>query len=345
MSLLALTHSQAHLRVRGGALEVEESGVVTHTLQPHLLREVHLYGKADLSADARNLCLREGIDVVFLTADGRVRGRLIGPGSRWGERRVAQLKAVLDPALRLNLARAIVAGKLANQYAVLLARQLHLRDEALADALVGLRGSLRPLDRASTLDELRGAEGLGARWYFQGFARALSAPGFSFTGRNRYPPRDPVNAALSFGYALLQTRCEQAVLTAGLDLYVGFLHEATRGAPAMALDLMEELRPVVDRVVLTVFNRRQLAPDDFREPLEEELEGVTLDPGERAVYLSDTGRTILLRAWEAELDRLWTHPIRGDRWPLRELPLQQAQLLVRVLVGEAPTYIPLVLGA
>lgn len=344
MSLLALTHNAARLRVRGGALEVEESGVVTHTLQPHLLREVHLYGGADLSQDARNLCLREDIDVVFLTADGRVRGRLVGPASRWGERRLAQLAATLDPARRLALARSFVQGKVHNQRVVLLARQQHLRLEALADCLAALRGSLRTVERAETLDALRGAEGLAARWYFGGLSQALTAPGIVFNGRNRQPPRDPFNAALSFGYALLQARAERAVLTAGLDLHVGLLHEATQGAPALALDLMEELRPAVDRLVLTLFNRRQLAEDDFREPLEDELEGVLLPPGERAVYLADTGRTILLRAWEAELDRPALHPTREDRWPLRELLLQQAQQLTRVLMGEAPAYRPIDLG-
>lgn len=337
MALLALVQQGSRLGVVGGALQVQRGGAVVETLQPHQVDEVHLYGGVSLSTAARNLLLREGIDVVFLTRDGRYRGRLVGAESRQGRRRLQQYAAVHDEARRLAIARAVVAGKVANQRRLLLRRQESLRSEGLADVLVALRGLGARAAEAPGLEQLRGLEGLAARRYFEGFREALRNPAFTFDGRNRHPPRDPVNACLSFGYTLLLVRVEDAVRAAGLDPFLGFLHDAGRGAPSLALDLMEELRPAVDGVVLNLLNRRQLGPEDFRQPPAEEL-GARAELADGAVYLGDVGRTILIRAWERRLDRRDPHPAREERWTLRELLREQARQLARVVEGEAQVY-------
>ncbi|MCB9761175.1 MAG: CRISPR-associated endonuclease Cas1 [Alphaproteobacteria bacterium] len=341
--LVAMMDSRSQLHLRDGALEVRRGAVVLETLRPHQLRELQVWGNATLTASARNLLMREGVDVVYLTADGRYRGRLVSAESRQGQRRAAQYAFLHDPARRLALARAVVRGKLANQRWLLLARQRSLRDEGIADVLVALRASMRAVDAAAELDVLRGVEGAGARRYFAGLARALTNPAFRFGGRNRYPPRDPVNACLSFGYTLALTQVEHAVRASGLDPYLGALHEAGRGATCLALDLVEELRPAVDGLVLTLLNRRQLSPEDFRRPLADEL-GAKAELEGEAVYLGDVGRRVLLREWERTLGRVVTHPVREDRWSLRDAIREQSRQVARWFEGDAEGYVPLSWG-
>ena len=341
--LVAILDPRAQIHVASGALEVRRAEGATELMHPHQIRELHLYGDASLTTAARNLLMREGIDVVFLTAAGRYRGRLVSSESRAGERRLAQYAALHDPARRLALARDIVAGKLGNQRRMLLRRQQSLKDEAIADVIVALHRSHQSSSTAADLDALRGVEGYGARVYFEGLARAITNPAFTFTGRNRNPPRDPVNACLSFGYALAQVQVEHATRASGLDPYLGALHEPGRGAPCLALDLLEELRPLVDSLVLTLINRRQLSPEDFRRPTEEELQGGSTDEGE-AVYLADAGRAVVLREWERTLTQPSPHPQTGEQWTLRDLIREQTAQVARVFEGRALEYQPLQLG-
>ena len=340
MSVVALLAPGLQLTAHAGALRVLEGRHLVQTLRPHQITEVQLHGGAHLTAGARRLLLREGVDVVYFDGHGTYLGRLSSATSRAGDRRLAQLRAVLDPARRLRLATAVVAGKIANQRAVLLSRQRRLRDEELGDALVRMRALVGRAGEVGDLDELRGVEGLAARVYFGGLGRALRNAAFRFEGRNRRPPRDPVNACLSFGYALLVSRVERAVWRAGLDPYVGFLHEATRGAPALALDLAEELRPAVDGAVLSLLNRRQLTPEDFRTPTAEEL-GESAELGDRAVYLGDIARKVLLAAWEQRLAEREAHPRTGEEWTLEALLLEQARQVARVVQGDQDVYVPL----
>lgn len=344
MGIVALFDPRARLAVRGGALQIVKGEAIVETLRTEEVAEVQIYGKADLTAAARNLLLHAGIDVVFLTADGRWRGRLSGAESRAGRRRLAQYATVSDPARRLAIAASLVAGKIANQRALLLSRQVRLRSEGIAGVLALLRSLEARLGEARDLDALRGLEGTAARHYFDGFGAALTNPLFTFAGRVKRPPTDPVNAALSYGYTLLLLRVEHAVRAAGLDPYLGLLHEPARGGAALAFDLMEELRPVVDGLVLTLVNRKQLSPEDFRVPPAEEL-GDRAELAERAVYLGEVGRKILLGAWQRTLNEPMLHPGRASRWKLRDLIREQAQQMARVMEGEQDTWRPLLLRA
>lgn len=344
MAVVAITDARCVLGDRDGALAVHRGGQLVRALQPHEISELQIWGNVEISAAARNLLLREGIDTVFFTASGRFRGRTTAAESRLGDRRVAQYRAHLDPGRRLAFAQALVAGKLHHQRLVLLARQKHLQDERLGDILSRLRHLVAAARQAPNLDSLRGHEGLGARVYFEGLGMALTNPAFLFDGRNRRPPRDPPNACLSFGYAVVLSKVEGAVRAAGLDPYVGFLHEATRGNPALALDLCEEYRPVVDGVVWTLLNRRQLTPEDFRIPLPEELgaEGETAD---QAVWLGEVARGALLRALEQRFETPQTDPLTGNQWPLSAIVLNQARAVARWVEGAAEAFIPFDPGA
>jgi CRISPR-associated protein Cas1 len=344
MALLALHDPDARLTVQAGGLVVVREGKEVASVPLRDVDEVHLHGRADLSAAARDLCLREGIPVVFFTADGRYKGRLVGPLDRQGQRRLAQVRHLLDPGRRLDLARWIIKGKLTNQRAALLERNRRHQDEGVADTLAALRALIPRVEQAESLDALRGLEGLGARHHFAGVASALRNELFPFDGRNRHPPRDPVNACLSYGYALLTARVEHAVLGAGLDPFVGALHDVGRGAPCLVLDLVEEWRPLVDGVVLTLLNRRQLTPEDFRMPDLAELGArAELEGAEEAVYLGPVARNALLHAVERALDQTSTHPVRGDTWVRRTLFREQALQVARLFEGTTPAYRPVTL--
>jgi CRISP-associated protein Cas1 len=158
----------------------------------------------------------------------------------------------------LELVKAIVTAKIQNQYTVLYRKNV-------TDSPLKLHKKL--VAQKATLEEVRGVEGIAAKDYFADWSLMLKEP-WTFPGRNRRPPTDPVNALLSFAYGLLRVQVTAAVHVAGLDPYIGYLHEVSRGQPAMVLDLMEEFRPLVaDSLVLTVLNNRELQPSDFTESL------------------------------------------------------------------------------
>ncbi|MGH3927306.1 MAG: CRISPR-associated endonuclease Cas1, partial [Pseudonocardiaceae bacterium] len=230
---------------------------------------------------------------------------------------------------RLAIAQAVVAGKLHNYRQLLLRsardttgdRQTALRDIAERHA-----AALADLAKATALPEILGIEGNAARDYFRGLA--LLAPGV-MPGRTRRPPLDPFNCLLSFGYGMLRVAIHGALEQVGLDPYLGFLHGIRSGKPALALDLMEEFRPLlVDRLVLTLINRDQLD----RKHVE------TLPGG--AVQLPDDGRRFFLEQWSTARQREWHHAGLGRDIPAALLPLVQARLLARHLRGDSDAYLP-----
>lgn len=342
MAIVSVQDQGAEVTTRGGALVVRRRGEDVRVVPLHEVEELHVHGGVELTAAGRNWLMANGVDTVFLTLDGRVRGRLVGVESAAGERRLAQYRLVADEARRLALARRFVDGKAANQYAVLLGRQRHLRDDGVADALALLRSVPARTASVTTLDALRGVEGAAADAYFGVFGRLLRPSAFGWTGRSRRPPRDGPNALLSYLYTLLLVRVESAVRAAGLDVGLGVLHEAGRGKPALALDLMEELRPMCDTLALTLLNRRQLGPEDFGPPASDDVAGEVAETG--AVHLQEVGRAVVLREWARKLSERLPHPIRGDDWTVAALLREQALQLVRVVAGEQDIYLPARIG-
>lgn len=330
MSWLVLEGAERRLAVRNGQLVVELHGDIVHRVDPAQVDEIHLMGNADLTAAARSLVLRQRISVTFMSRTGRYQGRLLFDGYPAGERRLAQLRAIQDDARRLDLARAVVHGKLSNQCVPLLRAQRAAPSESLADAVVAIRGARDTLPDATTLNELRGMEGYAARRYFGVFDRALRNPLFEFNGRNRRPPLDPVNAMLSFAYTLLVRRLDDAVRLAGLDPLIGVLHDAGRGRPALALDLAEEWRPLVDALVIGLVNRRQVCPEDFIHPhVDLGAVGAPPDPGDvpppKAVHMDDVARRVMFHAWDARLRERVLSPTLDGRFTLADVMRQQAR--------------------
>lgn len=267
MAILSVRGPGTTLVARQGQFVVLRGQDQVHASRMRDVTEVQCHGPVEVAASARAAMLARGVPAVFLTLDGRYRGRLDGPRSPSGDLQIAQTRLLADPAARLSLAKDIVRGKVLSQRSLILQQQRSRRSPMLASVAARMRAALGQLDRAPDLNAVRGVEGRAADIYFDSWRELVIPEEMAWICRTRRPPRDPVNACLSYGYTLLLSRVEGAVLATGLLAGAGALHEGTRGHPALALDLVEEFRaPVVDRLVLRLVNRRQLVPEDFEDP-------------------------------------------------------------------------------
>ena len=295
------------------------------------------FGRINCSPQLMAACAEAGVTISFLSPRGRFRAAVVGftPGNVLLRR--AQYRAADSAERSCLIARNIVAAKIANSRTVLLRAA---RDSSRPEAVVALqqaaRAMLDPLDsarKAMQLDALRGNEGDAAAKYFAVFEQMINDPesGFRFTGRSRRPPLDEINALLSFLYTLLTHDARSACEASGLDAAVGFLHRDRPGRPGLALDLIEEFRPfLVDRLVLSLINRRQVTPSDF---------DIT-ESG--AVVLREDARRTVLEAWQKRKQEEITHPFLEEKTTVGLLVHLQARLLARYLRGDLDAYPPFI---
>lgn len=263
MHALAVTEQGTSVHAEGDMLVLYRGQTALRRVRVGEIDEVLLFGRIELSSAAMALLLRRGVDVVLLTQNAVFRGRLLGRSSKNVLVRLAQYRRTTDPTFCRQIASAIVVGKIRHQRQVLLRAQRRLQDDQLAVALGQLRLLSDRAGAAAELESLRGLEGQAAAVYFGQFNKLLQTGEFRFERRTRRPPRDPVNALLSFGYAVLGSVAETEVYRCGLDPLLGFFHQPHYGRPSLMLDLLEEFRPLVDALVLRVVNRRQLGLGDF----------------------------------------------------------------------------------
>ncbi len=313
MTSLYITQPDARLSKKYEAFKVslkQEDGTWKNQSVPaQTVEEVVLMGNPSVTGDALMYALELGMPVHYLSPFGKYLGAALPGHSRNGQLRLAQYGAYKDADAKLTIVKAMVTAKIHNQYAVLYRHGQKENPLKLRKALVAQQHSV---------DQVRGIEGLAAREYFAGLSGML-AEEWKFGGRNRRPPTDPVNALLSFGYALLRSQVTSAAHIAGLDPYVGYLHEVHHGQPAMVLDLMEEFRPLVaDNVVLATINNRSIQPQDFTESL-------------GAYRLSDGGRRTFLQAFDRKLNDTFKHPTFGYKCSYRRAIALQARLLAKHL--------------
>lgn len=333
-------------------LILRRQGTVIRRSRLQDLEQLILLGRQELTAAARQTLLRQGIDVVFLTGHGQFLGRLQGRLSANGPLRLAQYRVCAQPEAALGLAKAIVHGKVTNQRRLLLRQQREYQRDDIAGALAGMRRMLALIEGVTEIPQLMGVEGQAAACYFGIFGALIRQPDIHMQGRSRRPPRDPVNAALSFGYSILTRLVETTVHQVGLDPYLGFLHQPRQGLPALVLDLVEEFRPVlVDSLILRLFNRSQLQAGDFHHPKAAELaeqifyEGETPDaqPDLRPpVYLNETGRRIFFQGWYDRLRQSVMYAPQQRQLTYADVIRMQAYHLARVLMQEEERYLPYV---
>ena len=329
MSTVYLTQDGAVVRKTGERLKVTLEKETLLDLPLIKVDQLVVFGNVTVTQAALRSLLEQGVDLVFLTSHGRYLGRLQPEFTKNGLLRRAQYAASQDPTRSLELAKGFVRGKLLNLRALLQRGAREGADLDLTSPINQLRAIVGRLARAESLQEVRGIEGAGTAVYFQSFDKLIKAQGFNFPGRVRRPPTDPVNAMLSFGYVLLHKDLYAACNIVGFDPYIGYLHADRHGKPSLALDLMEEFRPVlVDSLVLTLINKRMVTPDDFEVSL-----GQVHRMQKRALKA-------FLSAYEEKKRTEIKHPALGYRttyWRSLEL---QARLLAKVLVGELDRYVP-----
>lgn len=325
-TVLHLDHDTVRVAVEGETVLrtplLRLSGIVT-------------FGQVSITPFLIQRCAEDGRSLVWLDRNGRFKARLEGKTRGNVLLRRVQHLALSDPQQPCNISRQIVAAKIQNSRQVLLraAREATIEDDsiALAGAAERLERILARLRETTNLDTVRGAEGEAARAYFGVFGYMVRTDRVSFTlhGRTRRPPRDRVNSVLSFLYALVRSECTSALEGVGLDPQVGYLHTLRPGRPALALDLMEELRPVIaDRLALTLVNRRQLKAEHFEQT-----------PG-GAVSLTEDGRRAVIVAYQRRKEEEVEHRVLKQKLPLGLVPHVQARLLARHLRGDLKDYPP-----
>jgi CRISPR-associated endonuclease Cas1 len=294
----------------------------THKVGLGQVGQVNLMGTPQITAPALHELMRRSIPVAWLTGGGWFLGRVETSMTRHVEVRRAQYRAE-GTAQALAFARSVITDKVANGR-TFLRRNRRDAAEVSDEALEALKRLLKDVEQATDAQQLLGFEGLAARTYWEGYQRLLlrSGEGWAMQGRNRRPPRDPVNAMLSYGYGVLVKDCVQAVASVGLDPYMGLYHTPHHGRPSLALDLMEPFRPlIVDSVVYGLVQRGEAREKDFVRAGQE-------------VAMSQGVKRALLAAYERRMDEMVTHPVFGYRITYRQVLFVHARLITRFLMGE-----------
>lgn len=336
LNTLYLSTDGAYVRLEGETLIVLVENNKRGQVPLHHLGAIVCLGRVNLSPQLMARCMEDGRSIVWLNENGRFQARVEGPVNGNILLRQAQYRAADNSIVALALSKAFIAGKLKNSRNVLMRSARDNTDQAekesLAKAAKALAVNLRNVQHVDSPASVLGLEGDAARVYFEQFnimIKAAMRSEFDYKGRSRRPPKDAVNALISFIYALLLNDCRSALEAVGLDPQLGFFHSVRPGRPALALDLLEEFRAVLgDRLALTLINRGQLQKKDF-----DFREG-------GAVYLNDEGRKIVVVAYQERKKETLQHPVLEQAVEIGLLPLLQARLLARYLRGDVEAYIP-----
>lgn len=320
--ILVIQNNQAYIGLRGGEITVKLDGEIISKHPIHQLHAVYLYGAIQTSAQCLQALMENSIPVSWFSPAGRFLGMAGGLPSSGIDARMGQYRLWSMPAKRLSIAAEIIRSKIHNQRVILMRN-----GKANGDTLAKLADCRDACMRQTSLASLRGIEGEAAALYFSAFGTMLKPDiPFDFNGRNRRPPKDAVNALLSLGYSVLSKELTGIAYSVGLDPFLGFFHSPRYGRPALALDMMEEFRPLItDSVVITLLNRGEITPGDF-------------DDTTRGVLLKDSGRRQFWRAWTRRLDTEVTHPTFGYKMSYRRMLEVQMRQLWRFFRGDTNTF-------
>jgi CRISPR-associated protein Cas1 len=323
--ILVVQEAGAQVGQRGDMFTVSVKGTVVQKMPGHQLRAIYVYGAVQLTAQAVQTALELDIDVAYFSPAGRFLGMLRGLPTSGVDARMGQYEFFQKEAIRLKLAREVIRAKIHNQ------RVLLMRNGDAPESALKLMAELRDgLDEAEDRTQLLGYEGMAANLYFQHFPTMLKGRGeawrFDFQGRNKRPPRDPVNALLSMAYSMLAKELTGVCHAVGLDPFLGFLHQPRYGRPALALDLMEEFRPLIaDSVVISLINRGELGVEDFVRSA-------------NGTFMKDGGRRAFWEGYFRRMDMEVSHPEFGYKMSYRRMLEVQGRQLWRYLRGEAAGY-------
>ena len=321
----------SYIHVRNQNIVVEMDGEEKISVPAHTIEAIICFGQNTVSTPLIGFCGEMGISIAFLSENGKFLGRVCGPVSGNVLLRKRQYESLNDDEFSVKIVRNIIYGKIRNAKAVLL-RSARNKDEeekkrALIEAANKLSVNARKLQAINDIDAIRGLEGAAATIYFAQFDNMLDSKEFVFEVRSRRPPRNEVNAALSFVYMLLTRETQSALETVGLDPYVGFLHTDRPGRASLALDMMEELRAyLADRLVLSLINRKQISGKGF------------VEHGDNGIVMDEDIRKGVLLAWQKRKKETIIHPYLNESVPIGLIPYIQAMLLARFLRNDLDNY-------
>jgi CRISPR-associated protein Cas1 len=335
LNTLYVTVPQTYLSLEGETVTIRKDEHVEMRLPLHNLENIVCFNYQGVSPALMGACVEHNIGLCFLTPGGRFLARVTGKVQGNVLLRKKQYAVSEIESESLGIAASFLLGKISNCRKVIdrAARDhsLLLDVSALTNTSVSLHELMQEIKECRTLEDLMGFEGRAAKTYFAVFDQLIlqQRDDFYFTERTRRPPMDNLNSLLSFMYTLLTHEVASALETVGLDPYVGFLHQDRPGRPSLALDLMEELRPVfADRLTLSIINRRQISGKGFTQ---KESGGVVMD---------DETRKKVLTIWQERKQEEITHPFLKEKMPFGLIPHIQAMLLARYLRGDLDAYPP-----
>ena len=335
LNTLFVTSENVYLSLDGENVVANKDKMQIARYPLHTLQNIVSFSYSGASPALMGACAERDIGIAFCSPNGRFLARTVGMTSGNVLLRRQQCRIADDSERSCLIARNMITGKLYNTRwsleRTVRDHRLRINEQEFQNAIEILKRQMDMSIVESSIDSLRGLEGVGASAYFGVFDQMIlrNKEDFCFHNRNRRPPMDNVNAMLSFAYALLVNDCASALESVGLDAYVGFMHQDRPGRKSLALDLMEELRPAfADRFALTAINNRIVVGSDFQK----EESG--------AVRMSEDGRRKFLKAWQERKQEIITHPFLQEKIPWGMVPYVQALLLVRYIRGDVDAYPP-----
>lgn len=322
MPVLYVTEQRSIIRKTSDRLVVEKEGTVLMEIPCLKLDTILIFGNVQVTTQALVEMLDHGIELAILSKSGQLRGQLTPPKAKNIPLRMRQYEAARDERFCLRFGREVVSAKIESSAAVLRRFRMNHSEAVSLSEIEDVERQTPAARNAASIDSLRGIEGAAAARYFQGLA-GMVPPAFGFDGRNRRPPRDPVNALLSFGYVLVGNELQALLDAMGFDPYLGFYHQVDYGRPSLALDLLEEFRAaLVDRFSAGLLNLGILRAEDFGET------------PEKGMILRREAMKTYFASYEKELNTLLSLGEESLSW--RQLFRRQAERLARTLREDEP---------
>ena len=314
MSNLYITKQNTKLSKKGKRIVVKEEGKIISDIPLINIEQVVVFGRVSITGAMIQLLLGEGIPITYLSYYGNYKGRLVPEYSKNSIFRIKQFRAYEDENFCLDISKRMIKGKLKNMRSFLLIEARKNKKDKIKEVCEKIKRTINKLEQADNLEKIRGYEGIASKYYFSKFNAVLDDE-FNFDGRNRRPPKDPINSMLSFGYCLLLNNVLTALYLNGFDPYIGFFHSVQYGKVSLALDLIEEFRQVIiDRLIKSLVNREMITKGDFIKK-------------ENKVLMKDKARNLFLESYEEKLETTIEHPVFKIKASWRKIIELQAKLL------------------
>ncbi len=356
MSTLYIVSDGGKLIKKGGVLQLKKDNDILNTVFPFKTEQLFIIGRIEITSAAISFLMKHRIETVFLGKNGRYNGKILFQTGKNIFLRQKQYKLLEDNEFKLKIAKSIVLAKLHNQLSFMQRIIRKVSQKGLKPVLNQMKANISKAETTDNLDSLRGYEGNGARLYFSIYKFAVDTNWARFNGRSMHPPRDNVNAVLSFLYTMILYRVDAAIETEGIDSYAGYFHSLNYGKKSLVYDLMEEYRtPIADTLTAALFNLGILKEEDFREEIfskksddlplaegEESIEeDIVITAEKKGVLLTKDGIKKVLVQLEKKLDDAIYHGHLMKRLTYKQLINEQVKHFKRVLIGQEMEYKPL----